>query len=231
MYAFLKRGFDIFVSLAMILCLSPLFAVVTVVLRLSGEREVFYLQKRIGLNNEYFHIYKFATMLKNSLQMGTGSITLRDDPRVTPIGKLLRKTKVNEFPQLFNVLIGDMSLVGPRPFVDDTFDAYPKHVQERIYNCKPGLTGIGSIVYRDEESLISASDVPPATFYRERISPHKGELELWYQDHRTFWVDLCILLLTAATVVFPSAGESVYRVFKGLPRPNTTLVGDKSAAP
>jgi len=218
MYETAKRAIDIVVSASLLVLLSPLFLVVILVLRFTGEGEVFYLQKRIGYQNQYFRIYKFATMVKNSLNMGTGSITLRHDPRVTPVGKFLRLTKLNELPQLLNVLRGEMSLVGPRPFVDATFQAYPPHVQERVYNVKPGLTGIGSIVYRDEEGIISKSALPPADCYREVISPHKGALELWYQQHRSLWNDVKLLLLTVVAIVVPS-GELVYRVFRGLPRP------------
>ena len=219
MYGIVKRCVDVLVATVLLFCLAPLFVVVSIVLRFTGEGEVFYLQQRIGYRNQYFHILKFATMVKNSLQMGSGSITLRDDPRVTKVGKFLRMTKINELPQLFNVLLGQMTLVGPRPFVDDTFAAYPEHVRERIYDCMPGLAGMGSIVYRDEEAIISASNLPPDVCYREVISPHKGELELWYQDHRSLMVDFTILCLTVLTVAVPGTADLVYRVFKGVPRP------------
>lgn len=224
MYHAIKRLIDIFVSSVLILILAPLFVVAIVLLRFTGEGEIFYLQDRIGYKNKRFSIYKFATMLKASPSMGTKSITLRNDPRVTRVGKYLRMTKVNELPQLLNVLMGDMTLVGPRPFVDETFDAYPTHVQERVYDCWPGLTGAGSIAYRDEEDIISNSALPPAECYREIVAPHKGELELWYQRSRSLRVDASLLILTALSVVNPSSSELLYQWFPTAPRPDTTPV-------
>ena len=119
-----------------------------------------YLQERVGLNNKKFKIYKFATMVKNSPNMGTGSLTLRNDPRVLPFGKFLRKSKINEFPQIFNVFKGEMSIVGPRPQMEVDFLVYPKTIRDSIYKCKPGITGIGSIIFRDEEKYISESPNP-----------------------------------------------------------------------
>jgi lipopolysaccharide/colanic/teichoic acid biosynthesis glycosyltransferase len=194
-----------------------------VLLRFTGEREVFYLQDRIGHKNKRFKIFKFATMLKESPNIGTGTITVRNDPRVTAVGKYLRMSKVNELPQLFNVLLGSMSLVGPRPFVDDTFAAYPPHVQDRVYDIKPGLTGAGSIVYRDEEEIVSNSDLPPVQCYRELIAPHKGELELWYQSHRSFYVDLKLIVLTGLSVLIPDAKGLLYRWFPSAPRPTSVV--------
>ena len=223
MYRFVKRAIDIVFSIWLIVLISPLLIGVMIILRFTGEREIFYFQKRIGKKNEYFQIYKFATMLKDSPNIGTGTITLRNDPRVTAVGKFLRMSKINELPQLFNVLLGHMTLVGPRPFVDATFDAYPTHVQERIYDITPGLTGAGSIVYRDEEEIISNSELPPAQCYRELIAPHKGELELWYQDNRSLWVDFKLTLLTAASILLPESRNLIYRAFPKAPRPTSVV--------
>ena len=123
MYHYFKRLLDIFVSLATLILLLPFFLPIIVILRFSGEGEVFYFQERYGINNSKFKIWKFATMLKNSMNMGTGSITLQNDPRVTRIGFYLRKSKINELPQIINILKGDISLVGPRPLVSKTFKA------------------------------------------------------------------------------------------------------------
>ena len=167
MYKLLKRLLDIIISLIALILLLPLFIPIIILLRITAEGEVFYFQERIGLKNSRFHIWKFATMLKNSMNMGTGSITLQNDFRVTTIGKFLRKTKINELPQIVNILKGDISLVGPRPLVTKTFLAYSEEIQSKIYNVKPGLTGIGSIVFRDEESLISGvNDEDPHDFYK-----------------------------------------------------------------
>lgn len=216
MYPIVKRFFDVLLSLVVLLVLLPIFLPVVIALRLTAEGEVFYFQKRIGLNNKYFYIWKFATMLKNSPNIGTGSITLRNDPRVTPIGKYLRKSKINELPQVMNVLLGDMSVVGPRPLVDRTFNAYPAEVQQLVYSVRPGITGIGSVIFRDEEALISASAMPPHDFYEAYIAPYKGALELWYLKNRSLVTDLKIILLTAWVVLVPKS-QLPYKVFKDLP--------------
>lgn len=223
MYDLAKRAVDILLSSIAIILLSPLLILTVVLLRFTGEREIFYLQKRIGYKNKYFNIYKFATMLKDSPNIGTKSITLRNDPRVTTVGKYLRISKLNEIPQLFNILFGHMTLVGPRPFVDATFDAYPQHVQDRVYDCRPGLTGAGSIAYRDEEEIISNSDLSPEQCYREVIAPHKGALEIWYQDNRSLFVDIKLILLTALSVLSPQASDLLYKFFPTAPRPESVM--------
>ena len=125
MYLFLKRTLDIVLSILAIVILIPVFIPIIIILKFTAEGEVFYFQERIGINNSRFQIWKFATMLKNSMNIGSGSITLQNDFRVTKIGKFLRKTKINELPQLFNILKGDISIVGPRPLVENDYDAYP----------------------------------------------------------------------------------------------------------
>ena len=218
MYSFLKRLLDIIVSSITLIILLPLFIPIIIALKLTAEGEVFYFQERIGLNNSRFQIWKFATMLKNSMNMGTGSITLQNDFRVTPIGKFLRKTKINELPQIINILKGDISLVGPRPLVTKTFSAYSAEVQEQIYKVKPGLTGIGSIIFRDEESIISAvKDEDPHEFYKRVIAPYKGELEMWYQDHRSFFLDLQLIFMTAWVILFTES-RLYEKWFKDLPK-------------
>jgi len=215
-----NRLFDIILSLTAILILLPFWIPVCIILLLTGEHEVFYFQERIGYKNKPFYIWKHATMLKNSEKTGNGMHTTRNDPRVLPFGKFLRKTKINELPQLINILKGDMSIVGPRPLVDSTFIPYPKHVQENIYNVKPGLTGIGSIIFRDEERLLSETKLPTKEFYKNHISPYKGELELWYQRKLSFYTDFMLIFLTAWVIVVPHSNLA-YKVFRDLPiRPN-----------
>ena len=216
-YLVVKRIFDLLLSSIVIIVLSPLLIPIIIGLKLTGEGYIFYYQKRVGYRNKYFNIIKFATMLKNSPNIGTGLITLRNDPRVTPMGGFLRKTKINELPQVFNVLMGDMSIVGPRPLVDKTFNAYPEEIRYQVYNCKPGITGIGSVVFRDEEELMSATTLPPQEFYQLVVAPYKGELELWYQQHRSLWVDLVIIFLTVWVVAFPKS-QLMFKVFKDLPK-------------
>lgn len=217
MYPILKRLIDILLSLIALSILMVIFIPIIILLRFTGEGEIFYFQKRVGYKNQYFYIWKFATMLKNSPNMGTGSLTLRNDPRVTPMGGFLRKTKINELPQVFNVLKGDMSLVGPRPQMEVDFKAFPEPIQEVIYNVKPGITGIGSIVFRDEEKIISESELPPREVYETIIAPYKGELEVWYQQHLSLYTDLMLIFLTAWVIVFPQS-QLYDKVFKDLPK-------------
>lgn len=218
MYKFFKRLLDIVVSALSIIIFLPLFIPVIIILRFSAEGEIFYFQERYGINNSKFKIWKFATMLKNSLNLGSGSITLKNDPRVTKVGSFLRKTKINELPQIFNILNGDISIVGPRPLVDRTFKAYSKDIQSKIYNLKPGLTGIGSIIFRDEESIISSiSDEDPHNYYKRVIAPYKGELEMWYQTNASFYLDLKLIFLTAWVILFPNS--NLYeKWFEDLPK-------------
>ena len=214
---FLKRLIDVTLSLIAILILLPFWIPICIILLLTGEHEVFYFQKRIGYKNREFYIWKHATMLKNSEKMKGGLLTTRNDPRVLPFGAFLRKTKINEIPQLINIFKGDMSIIGPRPLVDKTFTPYPLHVQEKIYNVKPGLTGIGSIIFRDEERLLSETKMEPKDFYKQHIAPYKGELELWYQKNLSFITDMKLFFCTAWVVVFPES-ELPYKIFKGLPK-------------
>ncbi len=216
MYRALKRFFDLLVALVALLILSPLLLIIMIALRFTGEGEVFYKQNRIGFHNSVFGIWKFATMLKDSPNLGTGSLTVRGDPRVTPVGRFLRATKINEVPQLINVVTGQMSFVGPRPQMKIDFDIYPHEVRESIYSVPPGITGIGSVVFRDEERLLSQPGVEPRAFYEEKIAPYKGELELWYLDHRSLLTDARLVLITA-WVVFRPESPIVYRSFRDLP--------------
>jgi lipopolysaccharide/colanic/teichoic acid biosynthesis glycosyltransferase len=215
MYLFIKRFFDFLFSLIALVILSPVLIIVSVMLLLTGEHEVLFLQKRIGYKNKEFNIWKFATMLKNSPNLGTGVITVRNDPRVTRVGKFLRKSKINELPQIINVLVGDMSIVGPRPQMQKGFDLYSPEVQKVIYNTRPGITGIGSIIFRDEERIVTESNDKEAT-YRE-IFQYKGEVEMWYQKNISFYTDFMIIFLTAWQIISPNS-RLLYKVFPSLPR-------------
>jgi len=217
MYHCVKRGLDLALSAAALVVLAPLWLPVCLALALTGEHCVFYFQKRIGRHNRPFNIWKFATMLKNSPNMSGGLHTTRLDPRVLPLGRFLRMTKINELPQLVNILLGDMAIVGPRPLVDKTFDPYPEEVKRTIYAIRPGLTGIGSIVFRDEERLLSECGMPPAQFYAEYIAPAKGALELWYQRHVSLRTDLLLIFLTTWVILFPNS-HLLHRLFRDLPQ-------------
>ena len=218
MYNFSKRLLDLLLSSIALIILLPILIPITIILKFTAEGEVFYFQERIGINNSRFQIWKFATMLKNSMDLGSGSITLQNDFRVTKIGFFLRKTKINELPQIINILKGDISLVGPRPLVIKTFSAYNKDVQSRIYNVKPGLTGIGSIIFRDEESIISAvKNEDPHEFYKRIIAPYKGELEMWYQSNRSLLLDFQLIFMTAWVILVPDS-KLYEKWFKDLPK-------------
>jgi lipopolysaccharide/colanic/teichoic acid biosynthesis glycosyltransferase len=221
MYNFFKRIADVLISFIAIVFLIPIFLIIVIALRFTAEGEVFYTQERIGYLNSKFKIWKFATMLKNSLNLGTGSITLNDDFRVTKIGKFLRKSKINELPQLFNILIGDISIVGPRPILESDWNLYSEEIKNMVYNVKPGLTGIGSIVFRDEESIMSSVKNEDLHLYYERVvAPYKGDLEKWYQLNRSFIVDAKLIILTALVILYPS-NNLHNKWFKGLPKKNT----------
>ena len=216
---FFKRLIDFILALIATTVLLPILIPVVIGLLLTGEHYVFYFQERIGYKNKKFFIWKFATMLKNSPKMSGGLHTTRRDPRILPMGGFLRKTKLNELPQLINILKGDMSVIGPRPLVDKTFAPYPEHVKAQIYNSKPGLSGIGSIIFRDEEKLLTETSMDKSEYYAQFISPYKGELELWYQKNLSFKTDVLLIFLTVWVIVSPES-QLPFKVFKDLPKRN-----------
>ena len=219
MYLILKRIFDIILSSIAIILLSPILILIIVILKLTGEGEIFYLQERVGYKTKSFMIYKFATMVKNSPNIGNGDVTLRNDPRVTKMGRYLRDSKLNELPQLFNIFMGDISIIGPRPLMRVGFNRYSSNFQNSVYNVKPGLTGIGSIVFRDEEKILTESELTPHECYKEIILPYKGELEMWYQNNCSFFLDLQLIFMTAWVIIFPDS-KLYEKWFKHLPKRN-----------
>jgi len=222
-YLFFKRIVDLLLAFIALIVLSPFLIITIIILLLTGEGEVFYLQERLGFKNKKFKIIKFATMVKNSPKIGTGSLTLKDDPRVLPYGKFLRKSKINELPQIFNVIIGNMSIVGPRPQMQVDFDKFPEDSRDLIYKSKPGITGIGSIVFRDEENWISNYDGDKHQFYTDYIAPYKTQLELWYLYKSSLLVDFLLIFITAWVIIFPKSGL-VNKIFKSLPNRPSHLV-------
>ena len=217
----MPRIIDVLLSILALLVLLPLFIPIVAILLLTGEHKVFYSQTRVGYKNQNFKILKFATMLSNSANMGSGSLTLKNDPRVLPFGSFLRKTKINELPQILNILIGDLSIVGPRPQMQVDFEKYSVEVQRKIYDVRPGLTGIGSIIFRDEESLISVASEKenPHDFYKRVIAPYKGELEMWYQAKRSLILDFQLIFITAWAIVVPET-RLYEKWFHDLPKRN-----------
>ena len=217
MYLTLKRIIDIILSSIAIILLSPILILIIIILKLTGEGEIFYLQERVGYKTKSFMIYKFATMVKNSPNIGTGDVTLRNDPRVTKAGKFLRESKLNELPQLFNIFMGDISVIGPRPLMSAGFNRYSLSFQNSVYNVKPGLTGIGSIVFRDEERILTESELTPHECYKEIILPYKGELEIWYQTNCSLFLDLQLIFMTAWVILVPNS-KLYEKWFKDLPK-------------
>ena len=222
-----KRIIDFTFALIAILVFSPILIPITIGLLLTGEHYVFYFQKRIGYKNKTFYIWKFATMLKSSPTLGTGSITLKNDWRLTPLGKYLRGSKINEIPQLINILKGEMSIIGPRPLMQVDFNKFTDSVKNVFYDCKPGLTGIASIIFRDEEKLHSETIMDPHVFDKNFIAPYKGELEIWYQKNIGFITDLKLFFCTIWVVLFPESNLP-YKIFKDLPsKPKELKVKEK----
>lgn len=217
----MQRFLDIVLSGLALLVLSPLLVPIALVLRFSGEGEIFYVQQRIGQGGKLFGLLKFATMLKDSPNLATGTVTVKGDPRVLPVGQFLRKTKLNELPQLINILRGDMSVIGPRPQTQRCFDAFPERSQAQIIKVRPGLSGIGSIVFRDEEELMHAA-AEPERYYDQVIMPYKGQLEEWYVANQGLRTYLLGIVVTAWVVLVPRS-DIAWKVFPGLPTPPAHL--------
>jgi lipopolysaccharide/colanic/teichoic acid biosynthesis glycosyltransferase len=216
-----QRFFDLTFSIVCLIILSPFLLFVALILAITGEGEVLYIQKRIGMGGHEFNLIKFATMLKNSNQMLTGDITLSHDPRVLKFGRILRLTKINELPQLINVVFGDMSFIGPRPLTRSTFEAYPMEIKNLIKSVRPGLSGIGSIVFRKEDAMLSLN-LDPLYFYKEIIAPYKGRLERWYIENNSLKIYFISIFLTIYVIVIPST-KIIWSIFKTIPRPPKEL--------
>ncbi|CZE49308.1 sugar transferase [Campylobacter geochelonis] len=216
------RFFDFVFSFVALVCLLPLFFIVMIVLYFTGEGEIFYIQQRVGKNTKPFGLIKFATMLKNSPNLGTGTVTTKDDPRVLPFGKFLRKTKINELPQIFNIIKGDMSLIGPRPQDKRCFDVFLDEDKENIIKIRPGLSGMGAIFFRDEESILEKTKMDKIKFYDEIISPYKGKLESWYIKNYSLKNYFLLIGITVWVVLFPKS--KIYtKIFRDLPIPPKEL--------
>ena len=218
------RFLDILFSSLAIVFLVPLLLPIMLILKVSGEGEVFFLQERIGKNKEIFKLFKYTTMVKNSSSIGTGTVTVKDDPRVLPVGIFLRKSKINELPQLLNVFLGDMSIIGPRPQAPRCFDAFPVESQDIIVQVKPGLSGIGPIVFRGEEDILEGHS-GTLDFYDNVIGPYKGKVEAWYVEKQGLIAYFALILLTVWVVLFPKS-DLVWRLFKDLPSPPDILKKD-----
>ena len=217
----MERFFDIFFSGIALTLLTPFFLPIILILRFSGEGEIFFTQERIGRGGKVFRLYKFATMLKNSPNIGTGTVTMRADPRVLPVGKFLRKTKINELPQLLNIFIGDMSLIGPRPLTEQTFNSYSLDIQEIVKQVRPGLSGVGSIIFRGEEEILYGSTAS-IDFYDNIIAPYKGSLEQWFVLNKGLYIYFLGIFLTVWIILAPKT-KLTWIVLRDLPVPPKEL--------
>ena len=211
----MTRFFDILFSGIAIIILLPFLIPIMIALKLTGEHYIFYRQTRVGKKGQDFGLLKFATMLLNSPNLPGGLYTEKNDPRLLPMGKFLRKTKINELPQLINVFLGQMSLVGFRPTVRQHFEGYPDYAKAKLYNATPGLTGLGSVVFRNEEEILQNFDDKKA-FHQGVIAPYKSALEVWYVDHKNLTNYFKLIVLTALSIVSPS-GSRWKTWFKDLP--------------
>jgi lipopolysaccharide/colanic/teichoic acid biosynthesis glycosyltransferase len=212
----MTRFFDIVFSFIAMVVLLPFMIPITIGLKLTGEHYIFYLQPRVGKGGKVFNVFKFATMLKDSPNLPGGFITQAKDPRIMPMGNFLRKTKINELPQLMNIFVGQMSFVGPRPIVAKHLALYPEATRKAILSMKPGLTGIGSLVFRDEEGVLDRAGIDRKRLHDSVIAPYKGELEIWYEKHRSLGVYFALIFLTAWSVIRPRS-EVYRRFFRDLP--------------
>lgn len=210
------RFFDVLFSLLALVVLSPFLLIVMIALKLTGEHCVLYKQARVGINGEIFYVFKFVTMLKNSENMKGGVLTQKNDPRVLPLGKILRKTKINELPQLVNILFGQMSVIGPRPQAKPHYDLYSQRVKEAINKIPPGLSGIGSVVFRNEEEILDRVEADRDTFHDTVIAPYKGELEVWFSNNRNLGNYFKLIWFTVKAV-FDHKDLNWYSAFSNLP--------------
>lgn len=194
----LKRLFDIIASSIGLVILSPVFLLLALWIKCDSKGSVFYRQVRVGRGNKDFHLFKFRSMCTGSDRLGLITVGGRD-PRVTRSGYYIRKYKLDELPQLINVFIGDMSLVGPRPEVRRYVDLYTPE-QMRVLEARPGITSLASIRYRNENDLLASSDNPNRT-YIEQIMPDKVAIDLGYVENATFANDIKIIFRTFAEII------------------------------
>lgn len=215
----MQRFFDILFSALAIVLLSPILIIVSILLKITGY-DVLYKQKRVGLKGKIFNVYKFTTMVKNSENIGAGTLTMKNDSRVLPIGKFLRKSKLNELPQLLNILKGDMSIIGPRPQDIEGFNAFKKEEQGIIVKVRPGLSGIGPIIFRNEDEIMDKSEVQDKKlFYNEYIAPYKGEIEAWYVKNKNLYLYFALIIMTLYVVLCPKRKINYLEIFRGFPLP------------
>jgi lipopolysaccharide/colanic/teichoic acid biosynthesis glycosyltransferase len=189
----IKRLFDIIFSTIGLVALVPLFLLLGIIIRSTGK-PIFFRQERVGRNGKVFRICKFRSMVVDAEKIGA-QVTSDRDPRITRIGRWLRRTKLDELPQLINVFLGNMSIVGPRPEVPYYVSLWPATDRDFILSVKPGITDIGTLFYHNEQALLAQAE-EPESFYVDEVMPHKLEMYKSYVTGRGFWFDLKIILAT-----------------------------------
>lgn len=211
----MTRFFDILFSGIAIIILLPFMIPIMIGLKLTGEHDIFYGQPRVGKHGKEFKLLKFATMLRNSPNLSGGLYTSKNDPRMLPMGKFLRKTKINELPQLINIFIGQMSVIGYRPITAKQWAFYPDEAKQKLYNVRPGLSGLGSVVFRNEEEILQNFE-DKSSFHDKVIGPYKADLECYYAAHRSVWNYFKLIFMTVEAVLHPDSHK--WRTsFKNLP--------------
>ena len=211
----MTRFFDILFSGIAIVILFPFMLPIMIALKLTGEHDIFYKQIRVGKGGKDFGLLKFATMLRDSPNLPGGLYTSKNDPRMLPMGKFLRKTKINELPQLINIFMGQMSIIGYRPTVRQHYEAYPEQFRSKLVNSRPGLSGIGSIVFRNEEEILQQF-IDKKSFHQNVINPYKAELEAWYTEHQNLYTYFKLIFMTVDAVLHPDS-KKWRTAFKDLP--------------
>ena len=214
MYPFVKRGADVLFSILGILISAPVLLISIILIFISGETSPVYLSYRIGKDGKLFRMFKLRTMSRN--RPSKSPLTAYNDNRINFFGRFLRFSKIDELPQFFNILNGDLSFVGPRPMLPEVYIYYTDKTREKLNTIRPGVTGIGSIIFRNESELFKKVKGNHESFYKENIAPAKAELELWYTKNRSFVIDFKILALTVVALFYGQV-KSLKRHFKNLP--------------
>ena len=216
----MRRLFDILISLVIIIFFIPLCLLIVIYMLLIGERKIFFRQKRIGNNGEFLLI-KFNTMLDNSENMPGGLITTKNDPRIIPGLNWLRKTKLNELPQFLNVLNSDLSIVGLRPLPLSYYKELSEQQKSTSDICVKGLTGVASLIFRNEEQLFS-NEINLYEFDKNIVVPYKLQLESWYSKDKRLFKYFLIGFLTPV-IIFSGSTKMVWKMFYDIPKPPEVL--------
>lgn len=195
----IKRAFDISICLSGIILLAPLLFLTAVIIKITSKGPVFYRQSRVGQFGKHFRIHKFRTMVVEAEKIGS-SITVGSDPRITPAGRFLRRFKIDELPQLINVIVGDMSIVGPRPEVPKYAAYYPNDIAEIVFSLRPGITDLASIKFKNESQILANLSDPEGT-YIEQILPVKLKIYVDYVNHRSLAMDIKIVYQTILAII------------------------------